>query len=75
MQLKSKNHFGQTSFAYAINLNINVLVRHFVNLLGRSVGLSVSTCTFLVGVSIVVILKTSQIRTIHGFFKANIKGS
>lgn len=75
MKLKSKNHFGQTSFAYAINLNINVLVRHFVNLLGRSVGLSVSTCTFLVGVSIVVILKTSQIRTIHGFFKANIKGS
>lgn len=75
MQLKSKNHFGQTSFAYAINLNINVLVRHFVNLLRRSVGLSVSTCTFLVGVSIVVILKTSQIRTIHGFFKANIKGS
>lgn len=75
MQLKSKNHFGQTSFAYAINLNINVLVRHFVNFLGRSVGLSVSTCTFLVGVSIVVILKTSQIRTIHGFFKANIEGS
>ena len=75
MQLKSKNHFGQTSFAYAINLNINVLVRHFVNLLGRSVGLSVSTCTFLVGVSIVVILKTSQIRTIHGFFKANTEGS
>lgn len=75
MQLKSKNHFGQTSFAYAINLNINVLVRHFVNLLRRSVGLSVSTCTFLVGVSIVVILKTSQIRTIPRFFKANIEGS
>ena len=75
MQLKSKNHFGQTSFAYAINLNINGLVRHFVNLLGRSVGLSVSTCTFLVGVSIVVIFMTSQIRTIHGFFKANIEGS
>lgn len=34
VQLKSKTHFEQTSFAYAINLNINVLVRHFVNLLG-----------------------------------------
>ena len=75
MQLKSKNHFGQTSFAYAINLNINVLVRHFVNLLSRSVGLSVSTCIYLVGVSIVAILLTSQIRTIHGLFKANIEGS
>lgn len=72
MQLKSENHFGQGSFAYAINLNINVLVHHFVTLLGRSVGLSVSTCIYFVRVSIVFILMMSQIRAIHGLFKANI---